>query len=77
LAANASIGREPVILKRGAITILFRVSIERKAARMRSAAEEISDIGFFNRLPAKATPSAKFFWKSQRSRQFDKPGRLR
>jgi hypothetical protein len=49
--------------KRGAITILFRVSVQRHAVRMHFPAEEISDIGFFDRLPTNATPSAKFFWE--------------
>ena len=49
--------------KRGAITILFRVLVQRRAARMHFPAEEISDLGFFDRLPTNATPSAKFFWK--------------
>jgi hypothetical protein len=30
---------------------------------MHFPAEEISDLGFFDRLPTNATPSAKFFWK--------------
>ena len=49
--------------KRGAITILFRVLVQRQAVRMHFPAEEISDLGFFDRLPTNATPSAKFFWK--------------
>jgi len=49
--------------KRGAITILFRVSVQRHAVRMHFPAEEIADIGFFDRLPTNATPSAKFFWE--------------
>jgi ADP-ribose pyrophosphatase YjhB (NUDIX family) len=53
--------------ERGAITILFKVSVKRHAARMHFPAEEIADIGFFNRLPSNATPSAKFFWKSESS----------
>jgi ADP-ribose pyrophosphatase YjhB (NUDIX family) len=48
--------------KRGAITILFRVSVQRHAVRMHFPAEEIADLGFFDRLPTNATPSAKFFW---------------
>jgi 8-oxo-dGTP diphosphatase len=51
--------------KRGAITILFRVLVQRQAARMHFPAEEIVDLGFFDRLPTNATPSAKFFWKSK------------
>jgi 8-oxo-dGTP diphosphatase len=49
--------------KRGAITILFRVSVQRHAVRMHFPAEEISNIGFFDRLPTNATPSAKIFWE--------------
>ena len=49
--------------KRGAITILFRVLVQRQVVRMHFPAEEISDLGFFGRLPTNATPSAKFFWK--------------
>jgi 8-oxo-dGTP diphosphatase len=48
--------------KRGAITILFRVLVQRQAARTHFPAEEIADLGFFDRLPTNATPSAKFFW---------------
>ena len=50
--------------KRGAIAILFRVLVQRQAVHMHFATEEIADLGFFDRLPTKATPSAKFFWKS-------------
>ncbi len=53
--------------RRGAVTILFKVSVKRHAARMHFPAAEIADIGFFNRLPPNATPSAKFFWKSESS----------
>src|SRR6202022_3980279 len=51
--------------KRGAITILFRVLVQRQIGRMHFPAEEIADLGFFDRLPANATPSAKFFWESK------------
>ena len=51
--------------KRGAITILFRVSVQRRTVRMHFPAEEIADLGFFDRLPTNATPSAKFFWNSK------------
>jgi hypothetical protein len=50
--------------KRGEITILFRVLVKRQAARMHFPAEETADLGFFDRLPTNATPTAKFFWKS-------------
>src|SRR3981081_4164079 len=51
--------------KRGAITILFRVLVQRQIVRMHFPAEEIADLGFFDRLPTNATPSAKFFWRSK------------
>jgi len=51
--------------KRGAITILFRVLVQRQAARMHFPAEEIADLGFFDHLATNATPSAKYFWKSK------------
>jgi 8-oxo-dGTP diphosphatase len=53
--------------KRGAITILFKVSVHRGAARMHFPREEIVDLGFFDRLPPNATPSAKFFWKLEKT----------
>jgi ADP-ribose pyrophosphatase YjhB (NUDIX family) len=49
--------------KRGAIAILFRVLVQRQAARTHFPADEIADLGFFDRPPTNATPSAKFFWK--------------
>ena len=52
--------------KRGAITILFRVTIKRQAARLVFPIQEIADLGFFEQLPVAATPSARFFWKSER-----------
>jgi ADP-ribose pyrophosphatase YjhB (NUDIX family) len=52
--------------KRGAISILFRVSVQRQAAQMRFPVEEIADLGFFDRLPEYATPSVKFFWNLER-----------
>jgi ADP-ribose pyrophosphatase YjhB (NUDIX family) len=51
--------------ERGAITILFRVLVQRRTAHMHFPAEEIADLGFFDRLPTNATPSAKFFWQSK------------
>jgi ADP-ribose pyrophosphatase YjhB (NUDIX family) len=48
--------------KRGAITILFRVLVQRQATRTHFPGDEIADLGFFDRLPTNATPSAKFFW---------------
>src|SRR6266404_7408950 len=53
--------------RRGAIAILFRVLVQRKAVRMHFPAEEIADLGFFDRLPENATPSATFFWQSKGS----------
>jgi len=55
--------------KRGAITILFKVSVHRGTARMQFPREEIVDLGFFDRLPPNATPSAKFFWMLENSRR--------
>jgi ADP-ribose pyrophosphatase YjhB (NUDIX family) len=54
--------------ERGAITILFRVLVQRQAVRMRFPAEEIGDLGFFDHLPTNATPSAKFFWEAKTAR---------
>jgi 8-oxo-dGTP diphosphatase len=51
--------------KRGAITVLFAVSVKRTPSRTYFPTVEIADLGFFNRLPRNATPSAKFFWKTQ------------
>jgi ADP-ribose pyrophosphatase YjhB (NUDIX family) len=53
--------------KRGAVTLLFKVSVQRHSARMHFPAAEIADISFFENLPSNATPSAKFFWKSESS----------
>jgi len=53
--------------KRGAITILFKVSVHRGTTRMQFPREEIVDLGFFDRLPPNATPSAKFFWMLENS----------
>jgi ADP-ribose pyrophosphatase YjhB (NUDIX family) len=52
--------------KRGTITVLFQVIIKRDSARMRYPTREIVDLSFFDRLPVASTPSAKFFWKSER-----------
>jgi 8-oxo-dGTP diphosphatase len=51
--------------KRGTITILFRVSVRRDSARPHFPAQEIADLGFFDRLPTPATPSARFFWNAE------------
>jgi ADP-ribose pyrophosphatase YjhB (NUDIX family) len=51
--------------RRGTIAILFRVLVRRQAVRMHLPVDEIADLGFFDRLPENATPSAKFFWKSR------------
>jgi ADP-ribose pyrophosphatase YjhB (NUDIX family) len=53
--------------KRGAVTVLFKVSVKRHSSRMHFPVAEIADIGFVDRLPSNATPSAKFFWKSESS----------
>src|ERR1700730_18373363 len=52
--------------KRGTITVLFRVSVKRDSAHLLFPTQEIADLGFFENLPTNATPSAKFFWKSER-----------
>jgi hypothetical protein len=49
--------------ERGAIAILFKVSVQRQTAQINFPIEEIADLGFFDRLPENVTPSAKFFWK--------------
>jgi ADP-ribose pyrophosphatase YjhB (NUDIX family) len=59
--------------KRGAITVLFRVSVERRTARVQFPIDEIADLGFFSDLPGKATPSAKFFWDWQQSSTMSSP----
>jgi NAD(P)-dependent dehydrogenase (short-subunit alcohol dehydrogenase family) len=51
--------------RRGAITILFRVAVQRQAVRTRLPAEEMADLGFFDRSPGNATPSAKFFCQAK------------
>ena len=53
--------------KRGAITVLFAVSVKRTPSRTYFPTQEIADLGFFDRLPTNATPSAKFFWKAEYS----------
>jgi ADP-ribose pyrophosphatase YjhB (NUDIX family) len=53
--------------KRGAVTILFWVSVERRTTHVQFPIEEIADLGFFSDLPGKATPSAKFFWDWRQS----------
>jgi ADP-ribose pyrophosphatase YjhB (NUDIX family) len=52
--------------KRGAITMLFRVTVKRLATRLVFPTEEIAEFAFFNHLPTGASPSARFFWKSER-----------
>ena len=54
--------------KRGAITVLFAVSVKRTPSRTYFPTREIADLGFFDRLPTKATPSAKFFWRAEYAR---------
>lgn len=53
--------------ERGAITVLFAVSVKRTPSRTYFPTQEIADLGFFDRLPTNATPSAKFFWKAEYS----------
>ena len=61
--------------KRGAITVLFAVSVKRTSSRAYFPTREIADLGFFDRLPTNATPSAKFFWKAEYSgKHFHPPG---
>jgi hypothetical protein len=55
--------------KRGALTVLFAVSVKRNPSRTYFPTREIADLGFFDRLPTNATPSAKFFWKAEYSHQ--------
>jgi ADP-ribose pyrophosphatase YjhB (NUDIX family) len=50
--------------KRGSITVLFRVAVQRDSARPHFPTQEIADLGFFDRLPTPATPSARFFWNA-------------
>jgi ADP-ribose pyrophosphatase YjhB (NUDIX family) len=52
--------------KRGTITLLFRVIVKRHTARALFPTAEIADLGFFSSLSSPATPSAKFFWRSER-----------
>jgi len=51
--------------KRGAITILFRVSVQRDSVRPHFPTQEIAVLGFFDHLPGPATPSARFFWNAE------------
>jgi ADP-ribose pyrophosphatase YjhB (NUDIX family) len=53
--------------RRGAVTILFRVFVQRKVSRVQFPIEEIADLGFFSNLPGKVTPSAMFFWDWQKN----------
>jgi 8-oxo-dGTP diphosphatase len=46
--------------KRGTITVLFRVSVQRDSARPRFPAQEIADLGFFDRLPTRQLPLQGF-----------------
>ena len=57
--------------KRGAITVLFKVSVQRQAP-VHFPIEEISDLGFFSDLPKNATPSAIYFWDWEKSRGFSR-----
>jgi len=61
--------------KRGTITVLFAVSVKRTPSRTYFPTQEIADLGFFDRLPTNATPSAKFFWKAEyHGKHFNPPG---
>jgi 8-oxo-dGTP diphosphatase len=52
--------------KRGNITVLFWVVVKRTSARIRYPTREIADLAFFDQLPVASTPSATFFWNSER-----------
>jgi ADP-ribose pyrophosphatase YjhB (NUDIX family) len=45
---------------KGALAILFRTSLRR--GKLKLAESEIAEAAFVNRLPAKATPSVRYFW---------------
>jgi ADP-ribose pyrophosphatase YjhB (NUDIX family) len=45
---------------KGALAILFRTTLRR--GKLKLADAEIQEAAFVNRLPAKATPSVRYFW---------------
>jgi ADP-ribose pyrophosphatase YjhB (NUDIX family) len=47
---------------KGNFTLLYRVLLKRNNTRRRRT-DEISSIAFQSKIPAKSTPSAKYFWK--------------
>jgi ADP-ribose pyrophosphatase YjhB (NUDIX family) len=47
---------------KGNFTLLYRVLLKRNNTRQHRT-DEISSIAFQNKIPAKSTPSAKYFWK--------------
>ena len=49
--------------RKGALAILFQVTLRK--GRLVLQKKEIKDLGFLRRLPANATPSARYFWKRQ------------
>ena len=49
--------------RKGAVSILFQVSLA--SAKVKLAEKEIRDYAFARKLPASATPSARYFWKRQ------------
>jgi 8-oxo-dGTP pyrophosphatase MutT (NUDIX family) len=48
---------------KGALAILFRTVLRR--GRLKLPEAEIEEAAFVNRLPAKATPSVRYFWARQ------------
>ncbi len=49
--------------RKGAVAILFQVSLV--SAKVKLSEKEIRDYAFARKLPASATPSARYFWKRQ------------
>jgi ADP-ribose pyrophosphatase YjhB (NUDIX family) len=46
--------------QRGALAVLFQTVLRKGRLKLRDS--EIRDAAFLNRLPAKATPSVRYFW---------------
>jgi ADP-ribose pyrophosphatase YjhB (NUDIX family) len=49
--------------QRCGIAVLFLTKLHK--GRLRLGAKEISDAAFMSRLPAKSTPSVRYFWRRQ------------
>ena len=47
--------------QKSALAVLFRVTLRKGRLQMHN--EEIQEASFFAALPARATPSARYFWK--------------